>query len=138
MQSFSAGSNVGVGAFTKMIIKDFVKKRQIIAFKKDFEEEKKNIFKQLQKKRQNINLLDVSDKHKKDMFKLFNTQNKDLQKELDDKEKAFAQLTEQTSASYIITEAASTALIYTLASMTGEILKFGIGIALQLMMPNIK
>lgn len=116
VQSFANASLVGVGAITSILTKQLLKKQKFIAEKNQW------------------NSIIEEDAIKRNIS--YSPQQKLLF--LQNAIPSFDQKEQQFSTPVILATTASSAYIFTLAAMTGEILKFGINIALQLMMPNSK
>src|SRR5207245_910401 len=103
IQSFSTGSDAGIGAFTKTITKQFMQKRAFTNMKNEVFSNVDNSLKQLNKS--------VTEEEKLDLVKNYFSANKIN----------FDQLQQQTSTSFIVSSAASTALIYTFSAMMGSL-----------------
>lgn len=118
IQGFSTGSDAGIGAFTKTITKQFMQKRAFTTMKNTAFKDIDDFLKKTGES--------VTEEQKLTRVKNYFSANK-----ID-----FDQLQQQTSTSFIISSAASTALIYTFSAMMGSLLKIGIGIGLQLLTPQ--
>jgi hypothetical protein len=120
IQSFSTGSDAGIGAFTKMLTKQLIQRQAFKSTKNELLNSIEDAFKQ-----ENI-IASQEDKLT-------------LLKEQFSKSKInFDQMEQQTSASFILGNSASAALIYTASAMMGSLMKIGLTIALQLMVPQTK
>lgn len=118
IQSFSAGSDAGIGAFTKTLTKQLMTRHSFLSKKN----EALNLIEDLSQKNQVTYLEDTKANLISGLF---------AAEKLD-----FEQLEKQTSMPVILGSTASSALIYTISAMTGALIKFGIGISLQLLMPQ--
>jgi hypothetical protein len=124
VQSLSKGSDVGVGAFTKAFTKGLI-------LKYTFSDMKSTALSDLDKLIQTLpeeKKLQINEEDKLGFVSNYFKANK-----LD-----FNQMEQQSSTSFIVGSAASTALIYTFSAMMGSLLKIGIGIGLQLLAPQAR
>ena len=120
IQSFSTGSDAGIGAFTKMLTKQLIQRQ---AFKNT----------------KNELLNSIEDEFKQENIIASQEDKLTLLKEQFSASKInFDQMEQQTSASFILGKSASTALIYTASAMMGSLMKIGLTIALQLIAPQTK
>ena len=120
VQSFSTGSDAGIGAFTKMLTKQLIQRQAFKSTKNELLNSIEDAFKQ-----ENIIA------SQEDKLTL-------LKEQFSASKINFDQMEQQTSASFILGKSASTALIYTASAMMGSLMKIGLTIALQLMVPQTK
>ncbi len=119
IQSFSTGSDAGIGAFTKNLTKQFMQKRTFTHMKNEAFSDINNSLKESNEfatEEEKLNMV-------KNYFRAKNKIN-------------FDEWQQQTSTSFIVSSAASTALIYTFSAMMGQLLKFGIVLSLQALAPQ--
>ncbi|HSC24604.1 MAG TPA: hypothetical protein VLB80_00095, partial [Candidatus Babeliales bacterium] len=121
IKSFSTGSEMGIGAATKTIIKQFMQKKQLETFietsKQELEHSKEFLLTE-EGQRQASKYPGIHKAIEQEETKL---KHQELQK---------------PSVSFIFSTAASTALIYTASTMMGEFAKIGLNIALQILVPQ--
>ena len=124
VQSFTAGSNEGIGSFSKMLIKQFVQRHTFTTMKNtELDKLEKFI-----KNRPEEEKLDIQEEDKL-MF---------VKQQFEAKKLNFDELEQQTSPSVIFGTAASIALINTAGAMMGALMKIGLGIAVQLIAPQTR
>ncbi len=122
VQSFSKGSDVGVGAFTKAFTKGLMLKYTFSNIKNTALNDLDKLIQTLPEEEK----LEINEEDKLGFVSNYFKANK----------LNFNQMEQESSTSFIVGSAASTALIYTFSAMMGSLLKFGISIGLQLMMPK--
>ena len=140
VQSFSTGSDAGIGAFTKILIKQLIQRPHSLSEKTKLEDTIAMISTKEAKddslaKRLNKYSFDLSETEKEAIKKQVLT---DIETTIQQTNMKIKGIELQTSPSVIFGTAASTALIYTASAMMGSLMKIGLTIALQLMVPQTK